>query len=119
MLVTGVNKRCFFIAKSKGLKHMFCEEFPLGSAYISLYIPPLVTIQIQYGGKWKCAFKRIDPTLVAHKMIKLGIRSSIVKVGINFLREQKMLVKMNGHASPSFDLMGGRSARQPDWTVHL
>ena len=119
---------------------MFCEGFPLGSAYISSYIPPLVTIQIQYGNKkdvgtehliltlidrirklledpktavvilssyeWKCAFERIDPTLVALKMIKLGIRSSIVKLGINFLRERKMLMKMNGHISPSFDLIG-------------
>ena len=40
-------------------------------------------------------------------MIKLGIRSSIVKVVIDFLRDRKMLVKMNGQQWESFDLIGG------------
>ena len=56
---------------------------------------------------WKGAFERIDPTEVALKMIKLGIRSSIVKVVIDFLRDRKMELKMNGHTSPSIDLIGG------------
>jgi hypothetical protein len=56
---------------------------------------------------WKGAFERIDPTEVALKMIKLGIRSSIVKVVIDFLRDRKMELKMNGHTSPSLDLIGG------------
>ena len=33
---------------------------------------------------WKGAFERIDPTLLALKMKNLGIRSSIVKVVIDF-----------------------------------
>jgi hypothetical protein len=56
---------------------------------------------------WKGAFERIDPTIVALKIINLGIRSSIVKVVINFLRDRKMLVKMNKQESESFDLIGG------------
>ena len=56
---------------------------------------------------WKGAFDKIDPTKVAQKMIKLGIRSSIVKIVINFLKERKMELKMNGQASTPLDLVGG------------
>ena len=44
---------------------------------------------------WSGAFDRVDPTKVAIKLVKVGIRSSIVKVLIDFLNERKMIVKMN------------------------
>jgi hypothetical protein len=56
---------------------------------------------------WSGAFDRIDPTQFAVKMISLGIRSSIVRVIIDFLNDRKMEVKMNGHTSTPFDLVGG------------
>ena len=40
-------------------------------------------------------------------MIRLGIRSSIVRVIIDFLNDRKMEVKMNGHTSTPYDLVGG------------
>ena len=55
---------------------------------------------------WKGAFDRLDPTLVTIKCIKLGIRSSIIKILIDFLSDRKMQVKMNQHTS-SYDLIGG------------
>ena len=56
---------------------------------------------------WSAAFDRLDPTKVTVKCIKLKIRSSIVKILIDFLNERKMQVKMNGHRSSSYDLIGG------------
>ena len=56
---------------------------------------------------WKGAFDRLDPTEVAVKMIKLGLRSSIVKIIIDFFNERKMEVKMNKHTSTTYDLIGG------------
>ena len=56
---------------------------------------------------WSGAFDRLDPTNVTTKCIKLGIRSSIIKILIDFLNERKMQVKMNQHTSSSYDLIGG------------
>ena len=56
---------------------------------------------------WSGAFDRLDPTKIALKMINLGIRSSVVKVIIDFLRDRVMEVKMNGQTSPPFNLVGG------------
>ena len=56
---------------------------------------------------WKGAFDRLDPTKVTVKCIKLGIRSSIVRVLIDFMSQRKMQVKMNNHTSSSYDLIGG------------
>ena len=56
---------------------------------------------------WKSAFDKLDPTEVAIKCIKIGIRSSITKILIDFMNERKMEVKMNGYSSTSYDLIGG------------
>ena len=56
---------------------------------------------------WSAAFDRLDPTKVTLKCIKLKIRSSIVKILIDFLNGRKMQVKMNGCTSSSHDLIGG------------
>ena len=56
---------------------------------------------------WSAAFDKLDPTKVAIKCIKIGIRSSITKILIDFMNERKMQVKMNQHTSTSYDLIGG------------
>ena len=56
---------------------------------------------------WKGAFNRLDPTMVATKLIKMGIRSSIVKVLIDFLIDRKMKLKMNQETSSVLNLVGG------------
>ena len=56
---------------------------------------------------WSAAFDRLDPTKVTLKCIKLGIRSSIVKVLIDFLKDRKMKVKFNQQTSSLHDLTGG------------
>ena len=56
---------------------------------------------------WSSAFDWLDPTKVAVKCISMGIRSSIVKILIDFITERKMQVKINKHTSSSYDLIGG------------
>ena len=56
---------------------------------------------------WSGAFDRVDPTLAAINLVKIGIRSRIVKVLIDFLNERKMTVKMNGEQSSTLGLIGG------------
>ena len=56
---------------------------------------------------WNAAFDKLDPTEVTLKCIKLGVRSSIINVLIDFMRERKMVVKMNQQTSSSHDLIGG------------
>ena len=56
---------------------------------------------------WRGAFDRLDPTIVTLKCIKLGIRSSIIKILIDFITERKMQVKINQQTSSSYDLIGG------------
>ena len=56
---------------------------------------------------WQGAFDRLDPTKVTIKCINIGIRSSVVKILIDFLNERKMEVKMNQKTSSSYDLIGG------------
>ena len=46
---------------------------------------------------WSAAFDKLDPTKVAVKFINIGIRSSLVKVLIDFMSGRKMEVKMNQH----------------------
>ena len=56
---------------------------------------------------WKGAFDRLDPTKVAVKLINMGIRSSIVRILIDFLKDRKMQLKMNQKQSAVLDLIGG------------
>ena len=56
---------------------------------------------------WSGAFDRLCPTKVAKKAIKLGIRSSIVTLLIDFMNQRKMRVKLNGKTSKLWDLVGG------------
>ena len=55
---------------------------------------------------WSAEFDRLDPTKVTLKCIKLGIRSNIVKVLIDFLKDRKLQVKFNQQTSSSHDHTG-------------
>jgi hypothetical protein len=56
---------------------------------------------------WSSAFDKLDPTKVAVKCINIGIRSSLVKILIDFMNGRTMEVKMNQHSSKSHNLLGG------------
>ena len=56
---------------------------------------------------WRGAFDRQDPTITINKFIKFGVRSSLVPVLIDYLRNRQMKVKLNGEESESHGLIGG------------
>ena len=56
---------------------------------------------------WADAFSRTDPTITVQKMIRIGIRPSLVLVLIEFLQDRIMSLNFNQEESPLFDLIGG------------
>ena len=56
---------------------------------------------------WRGAFDRQDPTITISKLIQLGVRSSLVPILIDYLRNRKMKVTMNGAESEQKSLIGG------------
>ena len=44
---------------------------------------------------WAAAFSRTDPTLTITKFIKMGVRSSLINILIEFLDQRQMTVKYN------------------------
>ena len=56
---------------------------------------------------WRNAFDRQDPTKTISKFIRIGVRSSLVPILSDYLRNRRMKVKMNGIESEIKDLVGG------------
>ena len=56
---------------------------------------------------WRGAFDRQDPTITINKFIQLGVRSSLIPVLIDYLRNRQMKVKLNGEESEVHSLVGG------------
>ena len=56
---------------------------------------------------WSAAFDRLDPTLTVQKMIKIGIRPSLIPVLISYMSQRRMIVKFKGVNSAPKDLIGG------------
>ena len=56
---------------------------------------------------WRGAFDRQDPTITINKFIQLGVRSSLVPILIDYLRNRQMKVKLNGEESEAHSLIGG------------
>jgi hypothetical protein len=63
---------------------------------------------------WASAFSRTDPTLTITKFIKMGVRSSLINILIEFLEERQMTVKFNSEESTLYSLIGG--GPQGCWT---
>ena len=62
---------------------------------------------------WSGAFDRQDPTISIMKMIKMGVRSSIIMIIMEFLEDREMSVKFNSAKSKWHKLIGG--APQGSW----
>ena len=56
---------------------------------------------------WSDAFSRTDPTKTVQKLIRMGLRPSIIPIIIEFLEDRVMSLKFNGEESPLFHLIGG------------
>ena len=56
---------------------------------------------------WASAFDRQDPTLAIKKIIKLGVRPSLIPLLASYLTDRKMKVKFNNEMSEFLTLIGG------------
>ena len=62
---------------------------------------------------WKGAFDRLDPTVAVTKLIRLGVRPSLIPIIIEYLEERQMTVRYNSSWSKWHTLIGG--APQGSW----
>ena len=81
---------------------------------LSLLDKPGMRAVVAASVDWASAFSRTDPTKTVTKFIKMGVRSSIVNILIEFLEDRQMTVKFNGQESSQFPLVGG--GPQGSWT---
>ena len=44
---------------------------------------------------WAAAFDRLDPTITTTKMVKIGVRPSIVPISVSYMSGRKMIVNFN------------------------
>ena len=56
---------------------------------------------------WSAAFDRLDPTITILKMLKIGVRPSIVPIIVSYMKNRRMIVKFNGSESKPKELIGG------------
>ena len=61
----------------------------------SLLDKPGMRAVITASTDWAAAFSRTDPTLSVKKMIKMGIRESLIPILIQFLSDRQMTVQFN------------------------
>ena len=61
---------------------------------------------IMAGLDWLAAFDRKDPTLAIQKIIKLGVRPSLIPLLLSYLTDRQMKVKFNGELSEFLALIG-------------
>ena len=99
-----LNKRQFGGKKGTGTEHLIISL--IDRIRQAIDNPDKIAV-IMKSYDWKGAFDRLDPTKVARKLIKIGIRSSIVKILIDYMTDRKMQVKMNDKSSSILDLVGG------------
>ena len=100
----NLNKTQYGGKKGVGTEHLLVK---MVDRIKQLLDDPEVSVVMLNSYDWKSAFDKLDPTIVAAKCYKIGIRSSIINVLIDFMRNQKMQVKMNQKTSASYDLIGG------------
>ena len=81
---------------------------------LSLLDRPGMRAVIKASVDWASAFSRTDPTKTISKFIKMGLRSSLTNILIEFLDNRQMTVKFNSEESSLFTLIGG--GPQGSWT---
>ena len=99
-----IDPQQFAGRKGVGTEHMIVN---LVDRILSLLDKPGMTAVIRSSADWSSAFDRTDPTKSVQKMIRLGIRPSLVPILIEFLSDRKMSVKFNQKESKIYNLIGG------------
>ena len=62
---------------------------------------------IAAGVDWAAAFDRLDPTITANKLIKIGVRPALVAILISYMTNRRMIVRFKGQKSSVRNLVGG------------
>ena len=62
-------------------------------------------VVIAAAADWAAAFDRVDPTLAVKKIIKMGLRSSLVQILISYMTGRKMIVKFQANQSSPHSLI--------------
>ena len=99
-----ININQFAGKKGMGTEHMIVC---LIDRVKSLLDKPGMRAVVAASTDWAAAFSRTDPTLSIKKMIKMGIRESLIPVLIQFLSGRQMTVKFNSKTSRMYTLVGG------------
>ena len=99
-----ININQFAGKKGMGTEHMIVC---LIDRVKSLLDKPGMRAVVAASTDWAAAFSRTDPTLSIKKMIKMGIRESLIPVLIQFLSDRQMTVKFNSKTSRMYTLVGG------------
>ena len=97
--------------KGVGTEHLIVA---LMDRVLSLLDKPGMRAVIATAVDWASAFSRTDPTLTITKFVKMGVRSSLINILIEFIDERKMSVKFNSAESKLYTLIGG--GPQGSWT---
>ena len=99
-----INLNQFAGKKGVGTEHMIVC---LVDRVESLLDKPGMRAVIAASTDWAAAFSRTDPTLSVKKMIKMGIRESLIPILIQFLSDRQMTVNFNSKTSRMHTLVGG------------
>ena len=101
---TKININQFAGKKGVGTEHMIVC---LVDRVESLLDKPGMRAVIAASTDWAAAFSRTDPTLSVKKMIKMGIRESLIPILVQFLSDRQMTVQFNSKTSKMYTLIGG------------
>ena len=99
-----IDKHQFAAKKGVGTEHLLVA---MVDRILGLLDKPGMTAVIRAAADWASAFDRTDPTKSVQKFIKMGVRSSLIPIIMEFLTDRKMSVKFNNAESTIYTLIGG------------
>jgi hypothetical protein len=99
-----ININQFAGKKGVGVEHMIVLMM---DRVLQLLDAPGMSAVVLAAVDWMGAFDRQDPTITINKLIKMGVRASLIPVLIEFLEDRKMQVTFNSAKSKWYDLVGG------------
>jgi hypothetical protein len=90
--------------KGVGVEHMIVL---LMDRVLQLLDAPGMSAVVLAAVDWMGAFDRQDPTITVNKLIKMGVRASIIPIIMEFLEDRQMQVRFNTAKSKWHSLVGG------------
>jgi len=99
-----ININQFAGRKGTGTEHLMVM---MVDRVLGLLDTPGSSAVIMSAIDWAGAFDRLDPTIAVIKLIKMGVRPTIVPIVIEYLKDRKMTVRYNQAWSKWHSLIGG------------